>query len=241
VKDPLFFWRLHDEIAVPNAAILMVGGDPSVKEEVWDESTRDTYWDQRRNYVGFDAAFGVLKSAIKRGEISAKIAYGIEDAGSLSPQKASYRVIASKDLWEILTEAGNHPFGTSGERPPVQISREPDWENTTLDVESLRRWLRSKGAIDGFFVSDLEGAEGDSFMDPAHEHFAPELVLAVSAWRALASEQKFALGTKAAIEGWIASNPDAWLGDGELSTSAKDRIVTLVNWRKTGGAPTSGG
>jgi hypothetical protein len=29
MKDPLFFWRLNDELSVVNAAILIVGGDPS--------------------------------------------------------------------------------------------------------------------------------------------------------------------------------------------------------------------
>jgi hypothetical protein len=63
----------------------------------------------------------------------------------------------------------------------------------------------------------------------------------VKAWTALASEQKFKSSPKATIESWIDANPDAWLGEGKLSMAAKERIVTLVNWKKTGGAPSSSG
>lgn len=239
--DSLFFWRLHDEMTVPNAAILMVGGDPSEKIEEWDEYGNASYFVQKRSYIGYEAASGALKSAIMRGEIEAKVAYGLDDAGQYSPTKSGYKVIASRDLWALLSEASEDPFGIHETRPPVQISREPDWDATSVEVESIKRWLRSKGAADGFFVSASTTAEGDSFADPGHEHFAPELSLAVSAWRGLAAEQRFPRGPKTAIEGWIDANPDAWLGDGDLSASAKERIVTLINWRKSGGAPTSGG
>lgn len=243
-RDPLFFWRLHDEVSVVNAAILMVGGDPSDKEELWDEGTRDTYWAQKLSYPGYEAALGALKSAIRRGEIKASIAYPIENAGPDNWRKTSFKVIAAKDLWEILTEAETDIFGLAADRPPVQISREPDWGETNLEVESLRRWLRSKGAEDGFFVSvfDVFGAdEPAQFKDSSHDHFSAELDLAVKAWSALASEQKFKGSPKAAIEAWINANPDAWLGEDRLSGSAKERIVTLANWRKSGGAPPSGG
>jgi hypothetical protein len=239
--DSLLFWRLHDSMTVPNAAILMVGGDPGEKIQELDDYGNLIGLVQKRSYVGYEAACGALKSAVIRGEIEAKIAYGLADAGPLSPRSSGYRVVAARDLWALLPEVSEDPFGVYENRQPIQISREPDWEATFVEVESLKRWLRSKGATDGFFVSATTTDEGDSFTDPGHEHFAPELSLAVSAWRGLAAEQRFPRGPKAAIEGWIDANPDAWLGDGNLSASAKERIVTLINWRKSGGAPTSGG
>jgi len=71
-------------------------------------------------------------------------------------------------------------------------------------------------------------------MDISHKHFAPELDLAMSAWRALADVNKFSGGAKAVIEKWINTNPDAWQGKEDLSKSAKERIIILVNWTKGG-------
>ena len=58
---------------------------------------------------------------------------------------------------------------------------------------------------------------------------------------ALAGTQNFARGAKQAISEWIDANPAAWKGKDNLSTSAKERVVTLVNWKRTGGAPPTRG
>lgn len=243
--DTLFFWRLHDEVSVPNAAILMVGGEPSETMLECDAVARERLGVPRRDLVGFEAAFGALKLAVVRGEIRAKLVYSLEDASPHVSRIANFTVVTSRELWTLLKQADSDPCGIVPDRAAIQVSQEPDWEKTVVEVESVRRWLRSKGAADGFFVTALgENFEGHceaSFADPSHEHFAPELALAVLAWRALASEQKFVRGPKAAIEAWIDANPDAWLGEGRLSVSAKERITTLVNWKKTGGAPSSNG
>lgn len=241
MTDPLFFWRLHDEMTVPDAAILMVGGDPSEKAAQKDFPLTSPLV-QKRDYPGFDAASGALKGALLRGGIEGTLRYSVEKIDSVSPLQPNYKVVAMRDLWPILAEAKHHnALASLRVRETIQISREPNWEATTLKVESLRRWLRSRGATDAFFVSAEPEVAGAAYLDPSHEHFAPELALAVAAWQSLASEQRFVRGPKATIEAWIDANPDAWLGEGELSASAKERIVTLVNWRKIGGAPSSGG
>jgi hypothetical protein len=74
-------------------------------------------------------------------------------------------------------------------------------------------------------------------MDPNHEHFSPELALAVEAWRALEDVQKFSSSPKAAIETWLNNNPESWRGKEPISNVAKQRVITLVNWSKVGGAP----
>jgi hypothetical protein len=96
--------------------------------------------------------------------------------------------------------------------------------------------LSSKGLISGFFQPNAT-LSGESFMDPNHEHFSPELALAVEAWRALEDVQKFSSSPKAAIETWLNNNPESWRGKEPISNVAKQRVITLVNWSKVGGAP----
>lgn len=238
MTDPLFYWRLHNQLDVPSAVILMLGGDPGQTTLMLDgELMREV---QFRDYPNYKAAFGAVAGAILRGEIEARIAYGLIDAGSTTPDKSRFRIVAARDFWTLLKRSAHDPSWISESGPPVQISSEPDWDATMVEVESLRQWLRSKGAVDGFFVSSIQDAGGDAFNDVGHEHFSAELALAVTAWRALAGQQRFPRGPKAAIEAWIDAHPEAWQGDSDLSGSARERIVTLINWRKGGGAPASG-
>jgi len=132
----------------------------------------------------------------------------------------------------------------------IAVTKEPDWSRTYVNVEDVKKWLRQRGFTKGFFFtstavepysSTLNAVESDDFTDQSHEHFAPELVLAVAAWRALAQTQKFPRGPKAAICAWIEGHPEEWRGEGALSSATKDRIATLVNWNKSGGAPRSSG
>lgn len=78
-------------------------------------------------------------------------------------------------------------------------------------------------------------------MDASNENFSAELALAVTVWRAVSKNAVRGASPKKAIERWIDAHPRAWLGEGTLSESAVDRITTLVNWRKKGGASTTAG
>ena len=117
--------------------------------------------------------------------------------------------------------------------------REPDWTKTMIDVDDLKNWLRGRGFTSGFFFPAAP-AEISEFLDPNHDHFAPELALAVAVWNALSSQQRFPFGPKAAIKNWIAENPNAWNGKEPLSNAGMERIATLVNWQSIGGAPRTG-
>ncbi len=115
-----------------------------------------------------------------------------------------------------------------------------DVAQAVVTAADLRIWLRSRGHTTGFFFPE-EPLVQEDFNDQSHEHFSPELALAVTAWRALAETQKFRRGPKAAVEDWIDANPKEWRGEAALSAAAKERIATLVNWKRGGGAPPTGG
>ncbi|OWU70502.1 hypothetical protein [Marinibacterium profundimaris] len=244
--DPLFFWRLNDDFKLPDAAILITGNDPSKTEIQYNENEGYAHYNsdgsymraQKRDYEGFEAVFGALKSAIRRGTLQAKLTYQGGVAAHGATRGKNFRVVAAHDFWHLIRETSDNPFAKFED---VEIEVDVDWDETTVDADDLKRWLRSKGFTGGFFFPNQETFGGDDFLDAGHEHFSSELALAVNAWRALLPERKFRGGVRAAIDAWIVANPDVWQGDEPLSGSAKERITTLVNWNKSGGAPKSGG
>ncbi|WP_191569511.1 hypothetical protein [Paracoccus yeei] len=241
----LGLWRLVSDLTIEDAAILIAGGDPSEVDHEDDTFGMQHEVKRTTGHPGFLATFTSLKSAIRKGYLSAHLASRADDGGPYSTRLGADVWMLSRDevsaLRQRLTNDPFVDFHPDGAHDS-QFRLEPDWTRTTVDVEDLKVWLRSRGFTTGFFFPPERQTESasDIFMDPTHEHFSAELALAVAAWRGLASEQRFPRGSKAAIEGWIAGNPDAWRGDGDLSTKAKERIVTLVNWRKSGGAPSTG-
>lgn len=230
--DSLGPWRLAADVSVVNAAILIAGGDP--------EQARDYSGDI--SVSGFTGAFEALTHAIRQGHLRAVLAYEAE-RGPL------FDGTQTKTVW---VESARHlprnadPIAYLGPEPgddeKLYVVTEPDWERSSISVDDLRTWLRSRGYTSGFFFPSDSATpdDSDAFLNPDHDHFAPELALAVTVWRALADQRKFPRGAKLAIEAWIDRNPSAWKGREKLSTSAKERILTLVNWRRGGGSPGSG-
>lgn len=243
--DPLRFWRLADTLSVENAAILIAGGDPSAVDNVQsNDPGSSTMWVDVKRTVGhpnFVAVFTSLKSAVRKGHFSTQLKYRVHFRDMIDRTEPVWVLPREflTDPTKFKVEFGDIQFGDE-DNHCICIEKEPDWSSIMLDVGEIKAWLSAKGFRSGFFFPKTE-AEPDDFMDPSHEHFAPELALAVAAWRALAQTQKHSRGPKASIETWISSNPAAWQGGAELSTSAKERIATVANWNRTGGAtPTQG-
>jgi len=135
-------------------------------------------------------------------------------------------MLADEDTWE------------SEWADKLVIEKEPLWDKSMVDVEDLKRWLSSRGHTNNFFfANDADPASlANVFLDRNHPHFSPELALAVYAWQALKGEQELQRSPKQAISDWIDSNPEAWEGDTPLSNKAKERVITMLNWKKEGGA-----
>lgn len=108
-------------------------------------------------------------------------------------------------------------------------------QKTQVAVDWVRDFLSSKGVTAGFFFPEADKAP-DAFRDPNHDHYSAELHIAVMAWEALESERILARGPKPAISDWLDEHAKDWLAEKPLGTKAKERIVTMVNWRKEGGA-----
>ena len=122
----------------------------------------------------------------------------------------------------------------------IDDKERPSEHDSTVSVEWVKDLLSSTGVTSGFFFANTT-QPSEAFMDPNHEHFSPELALAVTVWRQFENEKKFISSPRKAIEAWIKYNSEAWLGEKPIKKLAADRVATLVNWEKKGGAPSSGG
>ena len=71
-EDPLFYWKLCDELSVVDAAILIIGENPSQHVELWDHEGNVRIYDeqgvpktkQRQDYDDLKPVLKALRAAI---------------------------------------------------------------------------------------------------------------------------------------------------------------------------------
>ena len=74
-----------------------------------------------------------------------------------------------------------------------------DVDRSTIEVDSLRHWLRARGVTDSFFYHAV--ADQPDFLDQSHQRYAPKLAAAVSAWQAVTNPGTRSV--KQALEHWL--------------------------------------
>jgi hypothetical protein len=94
--DSLDYWRLCDEVSVVQAALLIVGEDPSESQDDIDN------WEARNRPKGYDAAKTALANAIKAKRLQANIVE-YDDVSEISPHRTT---IAVSDLKAWLKSRG---------------------------------------------------------------------------------------------------------------------------------------
>jgi hypothetical protein len=90
----------------------------------------------------------------------------------------------------------------------VAIKDSIDINESRVEVESLRRWLASRGLASGFFFP--MGADAPGYLDPDNSHYAPKLAAAIAAWQAITSDPELTNGTsvKQAMLRWLRKHAD---------------------------------
>jgi hypothetical protein len=122
-----------------------------------------------------------------------------------------------KKLVGIL-ESGNV---SSSKHPPAYFI------NWSISKRLPPEWL--DWAIEKkLFMPDTISISDHSFFNKSDQNYPVELDIALQAWKAISSENKKGK-PKARAKEWLDANT-------KLSNEAKDRISTVVNWDKTGGA-----
>jgi hypothetical protein len=194
--ENLEYWKLCDQLTVMQAALLMVGVDPSSEVGMCCER-RDS--DERLG--GYDAA----KTAIATG-LRAKAIKG--------------------RLLTVNEGDGIHPLADYS----VDVTQ------STVEVQSLRSWLASRGIKSGFFFPTAVDTPG--YLDPRNPRFAPKLAAAIQAWEAVTDPN--GKHPKQAVIKWLREHATRLgLADeqGKPNETAIEEVAKVVNWQPGGGAP----
>lgn len=233
----MIMWSLADELSVVNAAILITGNDPSAEHEVYDHKMRMAFVEQVTNsHKGFDAAFSALRSAILANKLPARVVFSVDvDAARLRAAVRDSRQL-SELSGQLLSECAD----------AVSLQREPDWKETMIEVEELKRWLQSRNYRPPFFFPTTKTQPEPrpkvrDFMDPTHPRYSAKLACAVAAWEAVTQSSR-GKTVKQTISAWVKEYGAKYDRDGnaKFSNQARYDIATVVNWDTDGGAPRIG-
>jgi hypothetical protein len=251
-QGDLRFWRYCDELSVIDAALLIVGLNPGVVEirgRPVEEARlvqpsiegEDRYFHEH----SFRAVFKALRYAVLRDKLSANI--------SRLSRNPSYQWVGGETRPEFLADGEvelqydrlvtmpGKLYSTSrvldgGFDGKVYVIAEPDWFQTTLNVENLKAWLVTKGDRPDFFFPE-ERAFG--FQDPSHPRYSSKLAAAVAAWDGVESAAPNK-SVKQTIERWLRENAASFgLVDdnGNPLSDVISELAKVVNWNTKGGAP----
>lgn len=112
-------------------------------------------------------------------------------------------------------------------------------DKSTVDVDSLKRWLSQKGVSTGFFFHKTE--DKPDYLDPKHPRYSPKLAAAVSAWFAIDDEAALnGRSAKQVLEKWLRENAAKFNlsnEDGKPNEKGIDECAKVANWQYKGGAP----
>lgn len=257
-REDMEHWRWCDHLSVAEASMLAVGLNPSVYEPSLPERLSEGHFhkigssNHVKNYFHstlFVPVFWAITYAALKEEIPCDFAHHARTIPTVTVGDRDFDGIPEADEDRIEYEfliRSNSPVCSNFEIPPYgnlrrfYFIKEPDWQRSIIKVDDFKAWMLRRGRRAVFFFPDVE-EDNVAFRNPAHEHFSAELDLAVAVWQALLPKRKFVNGVKSAIEAWISEHPELWKGDEPISGAAKDRVATLVNWNKGGGAPKTGG
>jgi hypothetical protein len=193
--DPLDYWRLCDELSVVQAALLIVGEDPSGTQDYIDQQQAEN------RPEGYTAAKAALVNAIRGKRLRANL-------------------VEYEDL------------------------AEPSWHLTTISVEDLRVWLRSRGINTGFFFPEPQ-ADPD-YLSQFHDNYSPKLAAAIEAWKAVSSDDQLRRGksVKQAVIVWLRQHANEFgltKEDGNPNEQGIEEVAKIANWDTKGGAPKTPG
>jgi len=251
----LDFWRLSDELSVIDVALLSAGHDPGEVRVVGRdpafapiESIEHDHQYGPRTYddQGFRAVFKALRNRILNNEISAIIAYRARLRGTVlvgsdpydEPPDESELAVDYEILLRVSGDNQRFLFGGADEIETTEtifILREPDWNETRVRVEDVKRWFAERGVSPEFFFPQ---GKQEGFRQEQNPRYSPKLACAVAAWEAVQQPQPNK-SVKQSLEAWITSNGVNYgVGgdDGVVSPTAAAEVAKIANWNPKGGA-----
>jgi hypothetical protein len=200
--ESLDYWRLCDELTIMQAAMLVVGEDPSTENSYVENL------DIQFRPSGYEAA----KTAIS---------HGLRKEGILGNIVPHY-----------YTDINGFDCG--------EIAGSIDVKESTVDVESLRIWLRGRGFRSGFFFPIDTG--NPDYLNPTDPRYASKLAAAVSVWQAVTDPK--GKHPKQALTKWLREHAAEFgLSDdeGKPNETGIEEVAKVANWQPGGGAPKTPG
>jgi hypothetical protein len=203
--ESMDYWRLCDELSVVEAALLVVGEDPST------DNVHVENWDVPKRPIGYEAAKSAISRALIKGTIT----------GNHIPEFD-------------LDINGN----ICGEVPgTINVSL------SSVDVDSLRSWLKSRGVHSGFFFP--VASDKPDYLDQTHPRYAPKLAAAVNAWLEVGSSSaNSGKSVKQSLMKWLRENASLYKlsdDDGKPNETGIEECAKVANWQDKGGAPKTPG
>ena len=233
----LDYWRLCEELNIVQAALLVVGEDPTLAEY-----TEGHDLDKRPK--GYEAA----KTAICGG-LRNFVRYEndhLEFEKHLNYPEAShfYTPDQAEENNKHLSELRNRSItGTLIPQSDIDMNGNNvgflegtiDLYMSTVNAESLKQWLRLKGFTTGFFFP--APMETMDFLDSLNPRYAPKLAAAVKAWQAVTDAGK--KSPKQALDKWLREHAVEFgltNEDGKPIENAIEECSKVANWNTKGGA-----
>lgn len=153
--------------------------------------------------------------------------------------------LRSQRIKGIVREEARLQRGSNLDEPSRFVA-EPgtvDVNTSTLDVQSLKDWLKDRGIAHGFFFP--AGLPAADFLDFDHPRYAPKLAAAVQAWRAVSDPELVrSRSPKQAILKWLREHASEYrmtADDGTPAETSIEEVAKVANWAPGGGAPRTGG
>lgn len=227
--EPIDYWLFHDEFTVVQAALLIIGVDPSNAQE-WVLQNQPDYRPE-----GFDAVFSAITKAINSKKLKATIRYD-------ATHQSNFGWVQQPDANEVIQVLAR--FDLAGELYEIDTATViyvnlPDWTITTIEVDDLKAWLLSRNFKPSFFFSETTG-EPD-YLNKEHLRYSAQLAAAVKVWIAFEDDNLLGAKTpKTAMEDWLTTNY-AELGlvhQEKISKEAIKECAKVANWKIGGPATT---
>ena len=111
---------------------------------------------------------------------------------------------------------------------------------TTVTVDDLQKWLKSRGVTSGFFFPNAN--DTPDYLEKNHKNYSPKLAAAIYSWQAVSADPSLTHGktVKQALLKWLRKNADRFgltKDDGNPNEQGIEEIAKIANWDQKGGAP----
>ena len=236
--EPLDYWRLCEELSIAQAALLIIGENPSYAGLVnnWDIDKRPDGYDAAitaissglKNFIRYQKEYQTFETQTENLRLDHANAPDMELENEIYLKSLYKRSIEGTLVQETEYDINGNDMGF--------IEGSVDCFRSIINVDSLKEWLLVKGFTTGFFFPEM--AETMDFLDPQNPRYAPKLAASVKAWQSVTDAGK--RSPKQALDKWLREHAVQFgltNEDGKaLIENAIEECSKVANWSPKGGA-----